>query len=269
MKFSVLMSVYKAEKPKYLKKSLESIINQTLLPDEVVLVIDGRLTPSLYRVIEEFQREYKILKTYTFENNVMLGRALAQGLNLCSNEIVARMDTDDIALPHRFERQYYYLMNNINISVVGCAIEEFNDQNTLNYKKYMPNNMREIRRYIKYRNPFNHMTVMFRKSDVLRVGNYRHFPLLEDYDLWNRMLAKGYVFANIDDILVKVRANDDRYAKRGGIQYFKQFTKLRVMQYQLKILNKFEFVKSLFGTMVMTLVPNRGREIAYRFLLRK
>ena len=269
MSFSVLMSIYKGENPNYLKQAFDSLIAQTLQPSEVLLIEDGPLTKELYDVINIYQKRYPILKTYVFHENVMLGRALAKGVLLCSNEIIARMDTDDIALPERFEKQYKYLKSHPRVSVVGSAIEEFNDKKTLYSQKYMPKTTKQIRRYIKYRNPINHMTVMFRKADVLCAGNYRHYPLLEDYDLWNRMINKGYMLHNLSDILVKARTNENRYAKRGGFEYFKTFTKLRLLQYQLGILNKLELINSLIGTMIMTLTPNWSRKIAYHFFLRK
>lgn len=268
MSFSVLMSVYNGENPKYLKQALDSVIQQTLQPDEIVLIEDGPLTKELYRIITTYKKKYPIIKTYQFKKNVMLGRALAKGVKLCSNNIIARMDTDDIALSNRFELEYEYLKTHPEISVVGSSIQEFNDDHTLSARKSMPRMEKEIRNYIKYRNPLNHMTVMFRKSDVIHSGNYRHFPFLEDYDLWSRMLAKGYQFYNLSDILVRVRTNKDRCDKRGGIKYCQTFIKLRYMQYRLGILNKLEFIKSLIGTMIMTLTPNWSRQIAYHFFLR-
>lgn len=269
MSFSVLMSIYKGEKVEYLKQALDSIMVQTLQPSEVILMEDGPLTKELYTVINEYKAQYPILKTYQIQKNVMLGRALAKGVRLCSNEIVARMDTDDIALPNRFQKQYDYLIKNPTISVIGSSIQEFSDDHLFSAKKYMPETTKEIREYIKYRNPLNHMTVMFRKKDVLKAGNYRHIPLLEDYDLWNRMIVKGYQFHNLADVLVKARTNYERYTKRGGWKYCRTFFKLRIMQYQLGILNKWELIKGLIGTTIMTLTPNWSRRIAYHFFLRK
>lgn len=269
MSFSVLMSIYKGEKVKYLKQALDSVMTQTLQPSEVILMEDGPLTEELYKVINDYKKQYPILKTYQIQKNIMLGRALAKGLTLCSNEIVARMDTDDIALPDRFQKQYDYLINHPTISVIGSSIQEFSDDHLFYAKKHMPETTKEIRNYIKYRNPLNHMTVMFRKTDVLKSGNYRHIPLLEDYDLWNRMIVRGYQFHNLPDVLVKARTNDDRYTKRGGWKYCRTFFRLRIMQYRLGILNKWELIKGLIGTMIMTLTPDWGRRIAYHFFLRK
>lgn len=269
MSFSVLMSVYKGENPAYLKQALDSIVEQTFLPGEIVIIGDGPLTKELYYVITRYKKNYPMIKTYYLKQNVMLGRALAKGIKFCNNDIVARMDTDDIALPNRFELEYKYLKEHPEVSVVGSNIQEFNDDNTLFARKEMPITSSDIKKYIKYRNPLNHMTVMFRKSDVLLAGNYRHFPLLEDYELWNRMLAKGYLFHNLPYVLVKVRVNKERCAKRGGIRYCMTFIKLRYMQYNLGILSGLEFVKSLIGTIVMTVSPNWSRRIAYNFFLRK
>ena len=192
MGFSVLMSVYQKEKPEYLRQALQSVMHQSLEPQEIVLMQDGKLTEELYQVIEECKNECPYLKIYEIPDNVGLGRALAKGVLLCSNELIARMDTDDIAKEDRFEIQYNYMKAHADVAVTGGFMEEFDDQDASYHSiKQMPEYMEEILKYARYRNPLNHMTVMFRKDSVLQAGNYRHFPYLEDYDLWSRMLTQG------------------------------------------------------------------------------
>ena len=162
MPFSVLMSVYAKEQPEYLSIALDSVFDQSLPPDEVILIEDGRLTKELYSVIEEKQRLYQNLKVIQLEENHQLGRALAKGLEYVSHDLVARMDSDDIAVRERFEIQYQYMVDHPQIAIVGGYIKEFNDEGTWDKIRQVPLEGKEIRRYMRYRNPLNHVTVMFR-----------------------------------------------------------------------------------------------------------
>lgn len=268
MGFSVLMSVYAKEKPEYFRQALESVVKQTLIPDEIVLIKDGALTRELEDVVLEFQTKYEILRTFQFKTNVQLGRALAKGVEMCQHDLIARMDTDDIAVSDRFEKQYQYMMEHPEISVLGGWMEEFNDEGTYSKIKRMPETSAELRSYAKYRNPLNHMTVMFRKEAVLQAGNYRHFPYLEDYDLWSRMLAKEMKFYNLQAALVKMRNNNDVYERRGGRMYFKQYMKLRKEQKSLGLFRFMEYMLALVLTAGMTLQPTKLRRTMYRSVLR-
>lgn len=270
MGFSVLMSVYGKEKPQYLKEALLSVLHQTRIPDEIVLIEDGPLTEELYQVIEEIKNKYLQLKTYQIKENVQLGRALAKGVELCEHELIARMDSDDIAVENRFEIQYGYMVEHPDVAVTGGFMEEFDEGDSLYHKvKTMPEQMPEIRQYAKYRNPLNHMTVMFHKEAVIKAGNYRHVPFLEDYDLWNRMLAQGAIFHNINHVLVKARTDRNLYARRGGISYCRQYLKLRRRQRELGLLGFVEYQIAKVLTIGMTLQPAGVRKILYQKILRK
>lgn len=287
MGFSVLMSVYKKEKPEYLREALESVINQTLPPDEIVLVEDGPLTAELDKVVDDIEallrqkaemtqhgQSYKErlpqLKVVKLKQNQQLGRALAEGLKHCTNELVARMDTDDIAVSDRFEVQYRYMEEHPEIAVSGGLMEEF-DPADESYRKVknMPTSKENIKSYSRYRNPVNHMTVMFRKAKVEEAGGYRHFPFLEDYDLWTRMQAKGSEFANIDKVFVRARTERDIYKRRGGRKYCRQYLELRKQQRQLGLLNIKEYTVAIVLTIGMTLQPSWLRKLVYQRTLRK
>lgn len=269
MGFSVLMSVYAREKSGYLKEALESIISQTLPPDEIVLIEDGPLTVELEGVIEDYKRKYPYLHTFRFEKNVQLGRALAKGVELCANELIARMDTDDIAVLDRFEQQYTYMMEHSEIAVCGGWMEEFNDSGTYLKVKRMPEHGADLYCYAKYRNPLNHMTVMFRKSAVIDAGNYCHFPYLEDYHLWSRILVKQGQICNVPKVLVRMRNNDNVYERRGGISYCGQYLRLRNLQKRIGLLNTREWIVASVITLQMTLSPTFVRKFVYRKILRK
>ncbi|CRZ34502.1 glycosyltransferase [Herbinix hemicellulosilytica] len=172
LKYSVLMSIYKKEKPEYFIQSIESMINQTLRPDEIVIVKDGELTKDLENIIEHYIYKYPgLFNIVPLKENVGLGKALDEGLKYCKNELVARMDTDDISLPERCEIQVKEFIKNPKLSIVGTMIDEFyDDPKNVISSRIVPTSNYEIHKFIKRRSPFNHPTVMFKKSDVIRCG---------------------------------------------------------------------------------------------------
>lgn len=269
MEVSVLMSVYQNEKVEYFETAMNSILTQTLAPDEILLVQDGPLPRELEQAVVRYEESCPSLRVHRLPENVQLGRALRTGVELCRNELIARMDTDDIAVPARLEHQRDFLEGHPEISVLGGWMEEFNDEGTYRCVKRMPETPEELLEYGKYRCPVNHMTVMFRKADVLECGNYQHFPNLEDYHLWSRMLTSGKKFYNMQEVLVKSRTNQSLYARRGGYPYFKRYLSLRKMQRRLGLLSSGEYAKSVFYTAGMTLTPNCVRALLYKKVLRR
>ncbi|MBQ8279993.1 MAG: glycosyltransferase [Roseburia sp.] len=269
-KVSVLMSVYVKENPEYLQAAMESVLTQTYPVDEIMLIEDGPLTEQLYDIINYYQSKHPtVIRTFAFDRNRQLGRALAKGVELCSNELVARMDTDDIAMPDRIEKQVAYMEAHPEVHVLGGSIREFNDEGTTDRVKYMPKTQEEILDYVKNRNPLNHMTVMFRRSAILEAGNYQHFPYLEDYSLWSRMLSKGYQIRNIEDVLVRARTSMALVRRRSGWAYFKDFAKLRKFQHELGLTTVLEYMISMAGTFVVIMQPGFVKELAYKKVLRK
>ncbi len=266
---SVLMSVYRNEKADYFREAMESILHQTRMPDEIVLMEDGPLYEELERCIREYEASCPILKVYRIKENVQLGRALRKGACLCRYEMIARMDTDDIAAPDRLEKQYAFLAEQKDVSAVGGWILEFNDENTLHTVKKMPETNDEIRRYGTYRSPLNHMTVMMRRSDLLACGNYRHFVGLEDYYLWMRMMASGKKLYCLPEVLVKVRANSDVYRRRGGFSYMLRYLKLRRMQRELGLTHGLSYLKAVAITVGITAIPPGMRRLVYKAVLRR
>lgn len=179
------MSLYYKERPDYLRQSLDSVFNQTLPPDEVVMVEDGPLTDELYHVLDEYETKYPQFKRIPLAVNGGLGKALNEGLKHCSNELVARMDTDDICFPERFEKQIQFMTINPKTDISSGWIAEFQDDiSNIKSIKKVPQSHEEVARYIKSRNPLNHPCVIFRKKAVERANGYQHFPLFEDWYLW-------------------------------------------------------------------------------------
>ena len=219
MNLSVLLSVYNKENPNYLVKSLDSIFSQTQSPVEVILVKDGPLNNELDGIIDLYVSQYPNLKVFPLVTNQGLGKALNEGLKHCSYDIVARMDTDDIAKPDRFEKQLAIFEKYSDIDVVGAWIDEFEDDiSEVKSVRKLPELPDDIRQFAKRRNPINHPVVMFRKSAVLAAGGYQHFPLFEDYYLWIRMLMNGAKFYNIQESLLYFRFSPEMFKRRGYLR---------------------------------------------------
>ena len=202
------------------------MINQTLKPNQIVIVKDGKLTDDLNEVIRKYQAAYPNLFTIvTLENNVGLGKALNEGLKRCKNELVARMDTDDISVRERCELQVQEFIKNKKLSIVGTIIDEFyEDPNDTVCTRVVPIKHEDILRFSRRRNPFNHPTVMYKKSDVMNCGGYGDYRRNQDFDLFIRMLNSGYIAYNIDKSLVLFRANQDNLKRRKSWAKCKSYT---------------------------------------------
>lgn len=267
--FSVLLSIYYKERPDFLRQSLDSLFSQTLLPTEVVLVKDGPLTKTLDIIIEEYSKRYLQLKIVSLSVNQGLGKALNEGLKYCSYDLVARMDTDDIAKPNRFEKQLDVFNNHPEIDIVSSWIDEFEgDTNHILSIRKLPEYHKEIYKFAKKRNPINHPAVMFRKSSVLAAGGYKHFPLFEDYYLWVRMLMNGAKFYNIQESLLYFRSSSDMFKRRGGINYALMELKFEQELLRIKFIDKSIFIKNILIRFISRLIPNKLRTIIYKHLLR-
>ncbi|WP_302298392.1 glycosyltransferase [Phascolarctobacterium faecium] len=267
--FSVLMSVYKNEKAEYLELAIDSILKQTIVPNEIVIVKDGTLTHELEMILDKFSTKYEFFKFLEFKENRGLGLALRDGVLSCSNELIARMDTDDISKLERFEKQLTYIANHPEVAVLGTCIEEFSKNiNAPDSATILPLTHDEIVKFSKKRNPFRHMTVLFKRSAVISSGNYRDFLWFEDYHLWLRLMKKGYIMANLHDVLVSVRADDDMFSRRGGYKYLKQDIKFQIFMYENDYINFYEFIRNVFIRSAIRCVPNKVRNIFYKKILR-
>lgn len=270
IQFSVLISVYKKEKAEYLKQALQSIITQILKPSEIVIVKDGLLTKELDKCIENFQKQDpKLFKILAFKENRGLGLALRDGVKACKYEYIARMDSDDISKPDRFEKQFNYIQKHPETALLGTWITEFskNEKKPDTVTK-LPCTYQEIIKFAKRRNPLRHVTVVFKKSAVIQSGNYRDFLWFEDYDLFVRMLQKGYIAANIPEYIVNVRADQDMFARRGGWQYLKQDYKFQKQLLETKFIGKTDFIINITIRSIVRLIPNKLRSYLYKKILR-
>jgi len=213
--YSVLMSLYVKEKPEYLTAAIDSILSQTVFPDEIVVVKDGPLSQELDKIIVDYSNRFPSLFTIvSSEKNIGLGCALNLGLKHCRNELVARMDTDDIAKPHRCEKQLEIFQNDPSLDLLGSAVDEFHRTPAeIVSRRVVPCSHPEIYEFAKRRSAFNHPTVMYKKSKVLSVGGYSDMRRNQDVDLFGRMLFSGCHAANTEESLLYFRS-DDALAKR-------------------------------------------------------
>ena len=269
MDFSVLLSVYCKESPISLSQSLDSVYSQTILPNEVILVEDGVLNDELNRIINLYVKKYNDLKIIYLPINLGLGKSLNEGLKYCSYDIIARMDTDDIAKPERFEKQLAIFEKYPNVDVVGAWIDEFEgDISHVNSIRKLPEHDEDIKRYAKRRNPINHPVVMFRKSTVLAADGYQHFPLFEDYYLWVRMLMNGAKFYNIQESLLFFRFSPAMFKRRGGWKYAIDEFRFQRMLRQVHFISNFEFMKNVLIRFSTRIIPSSWRATLYKKLLR-
>lgn len=268
--YSVLMSVYFKEKPEYLRDSIDSMLYQTVSPAEFVLVCDGPLTPDLDAVIAQYlnSESGRLFKVIRLECNSGLGAALNIGLNECNSQFIARMDSDDISLLDRCEKELAILSTG-EIDFVSGTVLEFCDSpsNVFSCRK-LPEDTESILEFAKKRNPINHPAVMFKKDAVLSSGGSQPFYLLEDYFLWIRMLSNGFRAQNISDSLVYMRADEGLYSRRGGFKYASSQIKLLKYMYQNQFISINEFVILAILRAGVSLVPTTLRKMMYSKFVR-
>lgn len=271
MNFSVLLTVYYKDNPKFLEQALESVIKQTCSPSEIVIVGDGVLTDELYDIINAFKKDTDIfVKEVFLPENIGTGLAINEGLKACSFELVAKMDSDDINFPSRFETQVKIFQDYPELSFVGSSIAEFkdNDPSDIISFRILPQDHEEIVSYAKRRCPMNQPTVMYRKSDIFACGGYRKFTFGEDYDLWVRAMIKGYRFYNIQEPLLYFRSNTNTIKKRGGWWYLKIDLSHHYDFYRIGFLSFYQFLYNCTIRIVVRLIPVQLRLFVYRKLLR-
>ena len=265
-KYSVLMSLYKKENPEYLKSSIDSMLNQSVKPDEIVMVEDGPLTPELYAVLDS----YPILHRVRNKTNLGLGLALNAGLKECRNELVARMDTDDCSKPERCEKQLARFLEKPYLSIVGSHIDEFvDDISNVISQRIVPTTSDDIYNFAKKRSAFNHPTVMYSKTAVLENNGYSDLKRNQDVDLFGRMQFEGYKAENIDEALLWFRSSDELAKRRKSWQntwsYIATIRKFWKMGYS----SFADYVMVGIAQTGMYLMPVKVQNFVYKKFLRK
>lgn len=258
--FSVSMCVYGKDDPEHFRLAVQSILNQTLPPSQVVLVVDGPVPCALGQVIDEFEQN-PLFQVIRLEENVGHGQARRVGLEGCKNEYVALMDADDVAASDRFEKQFAKISADPDLAVVGGHIAEFigDVENTVSCRRVRTDN-EGIREDMKGRCPFNQMTVVLKKQAVMDAGGYLDWYCDEDYYLWLRLMLRGEKFANCDDVLVFVRIGEEMFSRRGGWKYFRSEAKLQNFMLKNKVISPLTwFINVNKRLVVQVLLPNRLR----------
>lgn len=264
--FSVLMSVYDKENPEWFRSAIESIFKQTLLPNEIVLIRDGQLTEELNSVIDEFQSVNPIFRVINNDTNLGLGLSLQKGVLACSNEIIARMDTDDLMPVDRFEKEYKCILEG-KYDLVSCWSLLFEDSidNVVAIKK-RPENHLDIVRYAKKRSPVSHPGSMFRRKAVIEAGNYQKVNLYEDYHLWVRMIYNGAVFYNIQESLYYVRTSVNQIGRRGGYKYMKNEISVFLYFYHIGFYSLLDFLSNILTHSIVRILPVCLRSFIFKLI---
>lgn len=270
-KFSVAISVYKNDNPAFFERALESItIDQMVQPNEIVLIVDGPVSKELDDVIHKYEEATNSFKVIRLKENRGLGNALKLAVENCSNELVARMDSDDVSLPTRFEEQLSYFEMFPEIDIVGGDITEFiGEESNVVGKRVVPKTNEEIREYMKTRCAMNHVSVMYKKSSVQSVGGYQDCFWNEDYYLWIRMWLNNAIFANTGTVLVNVRVGEEMYQRRGGTKYYKSEKSIQDYMLNNNMINKSTYRSNLLKRFVIQrLLPDKLRGWVFRTFAR-
>lgn len=275
MKFTVCICVYDKDNAIYFKEALKSIVNQSLLPSQIVLVVDGWINDGLKNIINDFAQACLPLSisfdTIYFEENKGHGEARKVSIENAKYDLIALMDADDISRYDRFEKQVNIFTNNNKLSIVGGQIMEISHDTKKEISmRNVPSEDKDIKEYLKTRCPFNQMSVMFKKNDVIKVGNYIDFYHNEDYYLWVRMYLEGFEFYNIPEILIDVRINEEFYNRRGGLKYFLSEFRLQRIMYKNSIISLSRFVfNSLVRFILQVVLTDSIRGFVFKKLARK
>ncbi|CAN5775833.1 glycosyltransferase [soil metagenome] len=266
--FSLLLSVWAGDDPEFFRQAWTStVVEQTRRPDEVVVVQDGPVEAELAAVLNELLARCPVpLQHIVLERNQGLGPALDQGIAACRHDVIARMDADDVSLPRRFEVQLPLI--EAGADIVGSALLEFTHSiDEVVEVRLPPTDPGWIRSAARFRDPFNHPTVVYRRAAVQRAGGYQDLPLMEDYLLFARMLAAGARPANVAEPLVYYRVGAGAYARRGGRELLRSELALQRRFLELGIITRTEFVRNVAVRGGYRLVPTRLRKAAYRRLI--
>ncbi|WP_460530979.1 glycosyltransferase [Humibacter ginsengiterrae] len=264
MKFSLLLPVYMKDDPTHFERAFKSAVeDQTRRPDEAVIVQDGPVPDSLARAIRTVLVNSSVrARLISLDSNVGLAKALTEGLAACSFDVVARMDADDIALPHRFETQLSIIEKGYDL--VGSGMFEFDASGAILGVRRPPTDDDAIRKAARLHDPFNHPTVVYRRSAVLRAGGYRDLPLMEDYWLFARMIQSGARMTNVADPLVMYRVDAGAYARRGGSQLFRSEWRLQRALLADGFVSRGLFARNILVRGAYRFIPTPIRRALYR-----
>lgn len=269
-KYSVLMTVYKKDNPEYFSLALDSMVNQTYKPDEIVLVKDGPVTKELQEVIDGRITAGVPIVQVQLPENVGLGLALNEGIKVAKNDLIARMDSDDYSLPERCELQAREFAMNPKLDIIGSPVLEFDGaiDNIVGERK-VPVSNEEIYKFAKKRDPFNHPTVMYRKSSVESAGCYSDYRKNQDTDLWIKMLSNGVTCMNLEEPVFRFRFDEGTYRKRKSWINTKILVEIRYKAWKSGFNSFGEFLTVAIAQMGMYILPVGFQKFLYQKILRR
>lgn len=267
--YSILMTVYRGDNPSYVETSIKSVLNQTHLSNDIVIVEDGPLTEELEALVSSFENTHSEINVVRLPNNVGLGKALNEGLPICKNELIARMDSDDISMPERFEKQVKAFEEDPELDIVGCPVKEFvGSPDNVVGKRNVPLDNESIHKYVRRRDPFNHPTVMYRKSKVMKYGPYGDFRKNQDTDLWIKLLSNGCKAINIDEYLLMFRFDEGTYRKRKSWTNTKTLINIRWKAFKDKNCSLVDFLVVAGAQLAIYVMPSGLQRFIYQQILR-
>lgn len=266
-KLTAIISVYKNDDPNYFNDAVNSLLGQTLLPDEILIIVDGPVGDQIKKQLNEFSK-YEVVKVKMLDKNVGRGKARHIAISAAKNDYIAMMDADDISKSDRFEKQMAKISES-NADIVGSYIEEFEE--TPGDKKIIrkvPVTHDQIMKFAKWKQPMNHVTILFKKQAYLSTGGYRGFKMLEDFELFHRMILNGMKFVNIPEVLVYVRFSEKNQSKRSGLSYFKEEYQVLKEMKQSGHMNAVQFILSCFIRLTTRMMPLSLANKFYTYILR-
>lgn len=268
--FSVLMSVYILDNPDHFKQALDSIVANTVLPRQIVIVFDGPVSQEVRSIVDALSKNPTIeVTTVILDQNRGLGFALNEGMKYVKYDLVARVDSDDINDPMRFSTQLDVFQDKPELSVVGSNVAEFNNSLKIQNYRRVPETNQAILKFMRRRNGVNHPSVMFRKDTIQKAGGYQSLIGFEDYYLWVRVsMLNNTEFCNVQKNLVYMRAGEDLLKRRGGKGYVSRFIKLKNFQILHRRASLLDYAISISGMIVSMIIPISWRKILYEKILR-
>lgn len=270
MDYSVLLTVYKSDNPDYFKLSLESMINQTVSSNDIVVVKDGPVPAEIQAVIDELQKSHPEIHPLQLETNMGLGLALNEGLKVCQNELIARMDSDDISLPNRCEKQLALFEEDPELDIVGCPVKEFvGTPDNVVGQRDVPLDNETIHKYNHRRDPFNHPTVMYRKSKVMKFGPYGNYRKNQDTDLWIKLLSNGCKGVNCSEYLLMFRFDEGTYKKRKSWINTKCLLDIRKKAWKSGYSTFWDYAFVAVAQIGIYILPESFQKFVYTKVLRK
>lgn len=256
--YSVLMAVYRKDNPEYLKISIESMLSQTVPPEQFVIVIDGAVSSEIESIIRQYSHKKELFTVVRLKENAGLGNALNTGLNYCRNNLVARMDADDISKPDRCEKELALFTKYPHLAVCGCNMGEFYDSTySIKTSRNVPAKYRDIINFSRCRQPFNHPTVIYKKDVIMKCGGYSRLRRKEDFDLFSRIISNGYYVRNINKSLYLYRADEENFRRRKSKENLLCAFYVYSMHWRRKGCNFFDFLLMCCGEIILFALPGR------------